>query len=116
MCENSVLLKKPFIIDKSDPELFIVKCLHKTCPFKMSFQGTPDGVFILIEERQHVSDSLLPTIKRSWLREKIIDLLEDNGKLKVTQLIDILRENNRHHDLENCYQERPLCCDDVLCY
>ena len=95
VCDKSVTDKKPFSVDKSDSTRLVFKCTKDQCPFKLTFRVIDDGCFPLVEERQHECDSLFPTIKRVWLREKIFDLLEERRKLKATQLAEILHEGTQ---------------------
>ena len=92
VCEKSVSDQKPFCDDKSDSTRLVFKCTKEQCPFKLSFRVIGDGFFQLVEERQHECNSLFPTIKRVWLREKIFDLFQERGRLKAAQLAEILHE------------------------
>ena len=57
----------------------------------MSFAKNVDDLFHLVHSETHDCDSVLQTIKRSWVSEQAEALLEDNKRLTVGDLKDFLR-------------------------
>ena len=53
VCGKSVDEKKPFFVDKSVPNCYIVKCPEEGCAFKMLFRGNSGGFFQLVEQQEH---------------------------------------------------------------
>ena len=80
VCNRSVQEKKPFTIAKSEKKGFVVTCPEPKCTFRMSFFKQADGHFHQVgEARTHSCDAVLPTVKRSWLRERARELFQERG-------------------------------------
>ena len=91
VCAQSVADKKPFCVMKSDHIKYVVVCPVEGCKFQMSFSKNVDDLFHLVHAETHDCDSVLPTIKRSWVSEQAAALLEDDKRLTVGDLKDHLR-------------------------
>ena len=91
VCAKSVADKKPFRVLKSDSIKYVVVCTVEGCKFHMSLAKNVDDIFHLVHAEKHDCDSVLPTIKRSWVSEQAAALLEDNKRLTVGDLKDFLR-------------------------
>ena len=84
--DKSILENKPFVVDKSIPRSYLVKCTEELCLFKMLFRGNFDGIYQLVELQEHNCQALEPTVKRAWVREKIMTMIHDNPRLRPRQL------------------------------
>ena len=54
----------------------------------MLFKGNLDGVFQLVEQRQHNCQALQPTIKRAWVRDKVKAMILESPRIKPKQIKD----------------------------
>ena len=93
VCDKSLQEKKPFTIAKSEKKGFVVTCPEPKCTFRMSFFKQADGHFHQVGEGStHSCDAVLPTVKRSWLRERARELFQERGRLSEADFEDILWE------------------------
>ena len=91
VCDKSVQEKKPFTIARSEKKRLVVTCPEPKCMFRMSFFKQADGHFHQVgEARTHSCDAVLPTVKRSWLRERARELFQERGRLSEADFEDIL--------------------------
>ena len=57
----------------------------------MRFYRRIDGMFYLNEERPHTCNAVLPTIRRSWVRERIREIITRKA-LSPSELSVILKD------------------------
>ena len=92
VCERSVLLKKPFLVERSEYRRVSVRCKDQACDFAMSFYQKNDGFFYIVEERGHTCSNLLPTIKKTWVCKKVREQIQERGKVTATEMKNWFRE------------------------
>ena len=84
VCEMSVLLKKPFVVVRSESRRFVVQCVYG-CDFFISFFMQADGTFHIADQRDHSCAELLPIIKKRWVYQKIRVLISERGRLTTSE-------------------------------
>ena len=94
VCNKSVLLKKPFLISKSELRRVSVVCPEEGCEFAMHFFQRLDGVFILCHVRIHTCDAIRPTIRLVWVIAKAKEILRERPKITVSELRDCLKQRH----------------------
>ena len=87
---KSVTEKKPFRVVYSDFRRYTVRSAYIMCPFSLSFNKRVDEFFHLVENKQHTCIDAVSTIKKTWVNEKVKDILRDGKKHSPSEIIDIL--------------------------
>ena len=96
VCSVSIETKQPFVIERSEPKRFVVRCPEgKACQFKMSFYKQADGMFHVAEHTAHSCDSVQATVTRLWVCERAKEMMAERGKIVKTELQDRIRETFR---------------------
>ena len=90
VCFKSVKEKKPFKVVRSDSERYVVCCPVGTCHFAMNFYKRMDGRFHLTRDVRHACNSLIPSLKRMWVRNIACDFLKTKKRMTPSQLQDSL--------------------------
>ena len=94
VCSKSVQEKKPFKVVRSDAERYVVCCPVDSCDFSMCFYKRMAGLFHLIRDVGHTCNSLIPSLKRMWVRNVACDYLKGEKRMTPSQLQDSLRRGH----------------------
>ena len=107
VCEMSILLKKPFVVVRSESHRFVVQCCYG-CGFFMSFFLQVDGLFHLEEQRDHTCMEMLPTIKKRWMFQKLRALMAERVKLTTSEAKNWFFDKYQIND-EKTMLSRVMC-------
>ena len=92
--DSSVKDKKPFRVTKSNQERFVVCCREESCTYKVSIRLHKDGLFHVVKYVPHSCQSIFPTIKTAWVRERSKQILLKSQKIDTRSLTNTLKDED----------------------
>ena len=87
--QKSVQEKRPFKIQKSEPNRFCVVCTVTGCPFYILFKNNIDGWSPIRKSKEHSCVPSLPTVKKEWVKFKIFELFGSKEMPSAKDLLNL---------------------------
>ena len=92
VCENSVQLKKPFVVSKSESRRIVFKCKQDGCGFTLSFYKRFDSFYHVSSHQDRTCNEIFPVVKTVWVIEKALEFLNEQGKIRTSTFTQWIHE------------------------